>query len=151
MIKFLKKPWKTPFLGHFGHIFPIFGPLNFFFKNPALSGTTSHWSLPTYPFLKKSNDGIPRKSPDRRMDGQKERLDWFYRTPSAIGNTNYSIRSISGTFMEPKKKVPLNEFSTYLIFLESGTFTNNKSETGKRNIRKDCTSNYVQSIHFFRE
>ena len=81
--RIFKNPWKTLFLGHFGPILPIFGPLNFFFKNPALLRTTSHWSLPTYQFSKKSNGRIPRNCPDRRKDGQ----DWFYRTlrPSAGG------------------------------------------------------------------
>ena len=47
-----------------------------------------------------------------------------------------------------EKKVPLIEFSTYLIFLENGVFTNNKNETWKRNKRKEFTSIYVQSDDF---
>ena len=63
-LKILEKPY-------FGPILPIFGPLKFFFENPAPLRTTSHWSLPAYQFSKKSNHRIPRKCPDR--DGRKDK------------------------------------------------------------------------------
>ena len=59
---------KTLFQGHFGDIFPIFGPLIFFFKNQALSRTTSYYSLHTSRFSKKSNDRISRKHSNRQTD-----------------------------------------------------------------------------------
>ena len=77
MIKFKKIFEKS----HFWAILTISGQLIFFFKNPALSRTTSHWSLPAYQFLKKSNDMIPIKCMvrwmDRRTDGRTDRTDFI--------------------------------------------------------------------------
>ena len=66
--KIFQKPWKTLFLGHFGPIIPVFGPLIFFFKNPAIT-PPSYWFLPIYQTSEKSNDGILRKCLDWQMDG----------------------------------------------------------------------------------
>ena len=61
----LKKPCFWP-------IFPILGALKFSWKI-RLSRTTSHEILAPCQNLEKITDTIPRKSPDRRKDGQNDR------------------------------------------------------------------------------
>ena len=83
MNKFLSKLKKTLFLNHFWSIFPILQADNFFHENPTLSHTTSISFLAPCLNLKKTNDAIPRKQPDRmedrETDGQKEiRMDRPY-------------------------------------------------------------------------
>ena len=54
---------------YFWHIFLIFGTNKFFKKNPALPHTT-HGSLTPCRVSEKTNEPIPRKLSDRRMEGQ---------------------------------------------------------------------------------
>ena len=65
---FLKSP-KTMFLGHFWSFMP---DGDFFQKNPALSHTAVYGSLTPCYVSEKTNQPIPRKLTDRRMDRLKE-------------------------------------------------------------------------------
>ena len=57
----------------FWPIFLIFGTKNFFLQNPTLSRTTSYEFLASCQNLEITNDTIPRKCPDRRIDGRTDR------------------------------------------------------------------------------
>ena len=85
MTKFSEIWEKRHFLAYFGPFLPIFRAMRIFFKNPALSCTTSHGFLSPCQKLEKTNDQIPRKLPDRcrnlqNMDGQT----LFHRTLPAM-------------------------------------------------------------------
>ena len=68
-----KKQWPNfsiiPKKHFFGPFCPYLKSKNFFQKNPALFRTTSHRSLILSQNLEKTKDPIPRKHPDRWMDG----------------------------------------------------------------------------------
>ena len=53
---------------HFWPILPIFGAMRILLRNPAVSRTSPHSLLSSCQKLEKTNDQIPRKLPDRRMD-----------------------------------------------------------------------------------
>ena len=52
------------------HFWPIFGARTFFSKNEVLSRTSSHGPLTDE---HKTNEPLPRKLPEERMKGQKDR------------------------------------------------------------------------------
>ena len=73
-------------MAHFGPSFPILGAKKILMENPALSRTTSHGILAPCQSLKKVNDTVRKKRPDRRKDGstegdgRKDGQTLFYRT-----------------------------------------------------------------------
>ena len=67
MTKFSNKSKNS----YFWPIFLIFGTNKFLKKNPVLSHTT-HGSLTPCQVSEKTNEPIPRKLLDRRMEGQKD-------------------------------------------------------------------------------
>ena len=79
-------------MAHFGPSFPILGAKKILTENPALSRTTSHGILAPCQNLKKVNDTVPKKRPDRRKDGstegdgRKDGQTLFYSTlPATVG------------------------------------------------------------------
>ena len=60
-------------MANFWSIFPNFGAKKFFPENLALPGTTSYGFLALCQNSEKTNDTIPRKRLDRRMDGRTDR------------------------------------------------------------------------------
>ena len=65
---------KNLFLAHFCSIFPILGAKKKkkILENPVLSHTTSHGLLVSCKSLKKTNDTIPRKHPDRQRRTERQ-------------------------------------------------------------------------------
>ena len=77
-----KNPCFWPFLGPFSHLLGQ----KIFPENPILPRTTSYGFLAPRQNLEKINDTIPRKCPDRRKDGQKDRQTLFHRIfPATAG------------------------------------------------------------------
>ena len=71
MNKFSNKLKKLCF-GLFGVFFLNFWGKKIFSENPALSRTTSYEFLAPFQISQKTNDTIPKKCLDRRMDGRTE-------------------------------------------------------------------------------
>ena len=71
---------------------PIFSPFSQFWRqkkfsdNPALSSTTSYGFLAPCQNLEKTDDAIPRKHPDGRTDGRKDRPYFIghFRLPPGV-------------------------------------------------------------------
>ena len=85
MTKFFNKfqsPVFSPFLVHF----PNFGDKKKLSENPALSSTTSYGFLAPCQNLEKTDDAIPRKHPDGRTDGRKDRPYFIghFRLPPGV-------------------------------------------------------------------
>ena len=77
---------KKPVLAHFWSIFPILGANFFSPENQILPCTTSYGFLAQGQNLEKTNDTIPRKCLDRRMEGRMEgQADSILKDPSAVG------------------------------------------------------------------
>ena len=66
------RPEKTPFLAHFGPIFPVLGAKKIFMENLALSRTTSYGFLEQCQNVEKVNNTIQRKHPGRQKDGRTD-------------------------------------------------------------------------------
>ena len=66
----LKKPCFWPIFCQFSQ---FWGQKKFFLENLALSCTTSYGVLAPYQNLEKTNDIIPRKHLDRRIDERTDR------------------------------------------------------------------------------
>ena len=98
MTKFSNK-LKKPFLAHFGPFFTILGQKKLFPENPALSRTNLYEFLAPCQISEKTNDAIPRKHLDRRMErrteGRKEEQTLFYGT--LLATTGGPIKCFSKT------------------------------------------------------
>ena len=73
-------------MGPFWALFPNFWAKIFFPENPALSRTTSYEFLAPCQISEKTNDTIPRKCLDKRIDGRTDRPYFIgpFRLPPGV-------------------------------------------------------------------
>ena len=123
IFQYLKKPW---FWTIFGPSFQILGQ-NFFFWKIWLSHTTSHGFQAPCQNLGKTNNTVPTKHLDRRMDsgtkrteGQTDPISFdsssYWRGSKNIGEYPRNYQSINFcTLVCPQKYFPIIDFCMLLL------------------------------------